>query len=57
MQLNQYFDSVFRFGHVGKEKLKSLANSNLVENFAYDSTKDIEFCESCVWWKATSYTF
>ena len=36
-----------RFGHVGKEKLKVLANGNLVENFAYDSTNDIEFCESC----------
>ena len=37
-----------RFGRVGKEKLKALAHGNVMNFFAYDSTNNLELCESCV---------
>ena len=37
-----------RFGHIGEDKLKGLANKELVECFDYDSSKSIGFCECCI---------
>ena len=36
------------YGHISEQNLKSLANSELVEHFRYNSTKNIGFCESCI---------
>ena len=37
-----------RYGHVGKQSLKSLAGGNLVERFDYNLSGDLGFCESCI---------
>ena len=37
-----------RYGHIGEQNLRSLANNELVECFKYDPTKNIGFCESCI---------
>ena len=37
-----------RYGHIGEQNLKSLANNELVECFKYDPTKNVGFCESCI---------
>ena len=37
-----------RYGHISEQNLKSLANSELVEHFRYNSMKNIGFCESCI---------
>ena len=37
-----------RYGHLGEQNLKSLANSELVKDFDYNASKNIGFCESCI---------
>ena len=37
-----------RYGHLGEQNLKSLANDGLVKEFNYNASKNIDFCESCV---------
>ena len=37
-----------RYGHVGEQNLKSLANGKLVKQFDYNSSRDLGFCESCI---------
>ena len=37
-----------RYGHISEQNLKTLANSELVEHFRYNLTKNIGFCESCI---------
>lgn len=37
-----------RYGHIGEQNLKGLANSKLVEQFDYNSSRDLGFCESCI---------
>ena len=36
-----------RYGHLGVQRLKKLANDKLVEGFNFDAKKDLEFCETC----------
>ena len=37
-----------RYGHLGKQNLKSLVNDQLVRDFDYNASNNISFCESCV---------
>ena len=37
-----------RYGHLGAKGLQQLARGNLVEEFDYNASKDISFCEPCV---------
>lgn len=37
-----------RYGHVGEQNLKDLANGKLVESFDYNSSRDLGFCKSCI---------
>ena len=37
-----------RFGHLNEKSLHTLANQQLVDDFDYDVSKHIPFCESCV---------
>ena len=37
-----------RYGHLGEKSLHNLARGNLVEEFDYNASNDISFCESCV---------
>ena len=37
-----------RCGHLGEQNLKSLANNELVKDFNYNASKNIDFCESCI---------
>ena len=37
-----------RYGHLGVQSLKRLANEDLVEGFNFDTKKDLEFCDACV---------
>ena len=34
-------------GHLGKRNLQKLAKDNLVDDFDYDTTKEVSFCEPC----------
>ena len=36
-----------RYGHLGVQSLKKLANDKLVEGFNFDAKKNLEFCEAC----------
>ena len=36
-----------RYGHLGVQNLKKLANDKLVEGFNSDAKKNLEFCEAC----------
>ena len=36
-----------RYGHLGVQSLKKLANDKLVEGFNFDAKKDLEFCKAC----------
>ena len=46
-----------RYGHLGKQYLKSLANDDLVKDFDYNASKNIGFCESCIGGKQHRTTF
>ena len=37
-----------RYGHLGTQNLQKLARDKLVDNFDFDASKDIDFCETCV---------
>lgn len=37
-----------RYGHLGVQNLKKLANESLVTGFDFDPKKNIDFCEACV---------
>ena len=37
-----------RYGHLGTQSLQKLARDKLVDNFDFDASKEIEFCETCV---------
>lgn len=37
-----------RYGHLGEHSLRKLAKSGLVEQFDYNATNDLGFCETCV---------
>lgn len=37
-----------RYGHLGTQNLQKLARDKLVDNFDFDTSKDIDFCETCV---------
>ena len=37
-----------RYGHLGEQNLKNLANDELVKDFDYNASKNIGFCESCI---------
>ncbi|KAK3746619.1 hypothetical protein QZH41_003126 [Actinostola sp. cb2023] len=37
-----------RYGHLGTQNLKKLANESLVTGFDFDPKKGLEFCEACV---------
>ena len=37
-----------RFGHLGENNLRKLVKKNLVEQFDYNATKSIGFCEECI---------
>ena len=37
-----------RYGHVGEQNLKDLANGKLVESFDYNSSRNLGFCERCI---------
>ena len=37
-----------RYGHLGAKSLQQLARSNLVEEFDYNASNEISFCEPCV---------
>ena len=37
-----------RYGHLGAQNLKKLANESLVDGFDFDPQKDLDFCEACV---------
>ena len=36
-----------RYGHLGVQSLKRLANDKLVEGFNLDGKKNVEFCKAC----------
>ena len=36
-----------RYGHLGIQSLKKLANDKLVEGFNFDAKKNLELCEAC----------
>ena len=36
-----------RYGHLGMRNLWKLAKDNLVDDFDYDTTKEVSFCEPC----------
>ena len=36
-----------RYGHLGVQSLKKLANDKLVKGFNFDAKKNLEFCEAC----------
>ena len=36
-----------RYGHLGVRNLRKLAKDNLVNDFDYDISKEISFCEPC----------
>ena len=36
-----------RYGHLGVQNLKKLANDKLVEGFNFDAKKNLEFCKAC----------
>ena len=35
------------YGHLGMRNLRKLAKDNLVDDFDYDTTKEVSFCEPC----------
>ena len=37
-----------RYGHLGTQSLQKLARDKLVDNFDFDASKEIDFCETCV---------
>ena len=37
-----------RYGHLGEKNLKNLASNGLVNQFDYDASKEIGFCETCI---------
>ena len=37
-----------RYGHLGEKNLKKLVGKRLVDNFDYDVSKEIGFCETCI---------
>ena len=37
-----------RYGHIGEQNLKNLASGELVEQFDYNTSRSIGFCESCI---------
>ena len=37
-----------RYGHLGTQSLWKLARDKLVDNFDFDVSKEIDFCETCV---------
>ena len=40
-----------RYGHLGEQNMKVLANNNLVQDFSFDPKKKIFFCEPCAFGK------
>ena len=37
-----------RFGHLSMKNLQKLAHDNLVKDYDYSFSKEIQFCESCL---------
>ena len=37
-----------RYGHLGEQKLQQIAKKNLVNQFNYDISNEIGFCENCI---------
>ena len=37
-----------RYGHLGEQNLKKIAREHLVQQFNYDATNEVGFCETCI---------